>query len=89
MFPHKLTCPEILEAGTILAQGKKGDAMIYEVKVYNSQEELKNIISPETLSKRHWENYWESDNKLRLASGLRPNIFSIFLREKKANEVFV
>ncbi len=64
MFPHKLTCPEIPEAGTRLAQGKKGDAMIYEVKVYNSQEELKNIISPETLSKRHWENYWEADNDL-------------------------
>ncbi len=81
-FPHTLTCSEIPEADTRLAQGKKGDAMFYEVRVYNSQEELKNIISPQTLSKRHWKNYWEADNKLRLPSATNPNFLSIFLRVK-------
>jgi hypothetical protein len=69
-----------------LLRGKRGDAMIYEVRVYNSQEELKNIVSPETLSKKHWKNYWEADNKLRFATGRKPNIFSIFLQGKKADD---
>ena len=40
--------------------------MINEVKIYNSQGELKKIISPEKLSKMYWKNFGELERIFNL-----------------------
>ena len=40
--------------------------MSYEGRIYNSREELKNGISPEKLSKMHWNNFAELENLFNL-----------------------
>ena len=64
--------------------------MFNEVRVYNSQEELKSVISPEKLSKRHWKIYWELENEFNLhplkTLGLKKSDLEFFEQEE---EVFV
>ena len=48
--------------------------MLFEVKIYSPEGELKKVINRTQLSQRHWEKFKNDEEKVTFANNDRPRV---------------